>query len=100
MGVLEPCVAQLVEEEALPVLFIVVGGWVIGLAGRTRPFEMLAVAVWTFLPQLAHLVDDACLQLGDAIVELGLVAAWSRPSLAHRKEIIIIPSNNDKANVE
>lgn len=52
---------------------------------------MLAIAMRTLLPQLGHLVDDACLQLSNAIIEFGLVAAWSRNSFAHRIEIIICP---------
>lgn len=89
MRILQPGVAKLVEQETFPILLVVISRWVIGLARRTRPLKVLAIAMRALLPQLGHLVDDTRLQLSNAVVELGLVAAWSRNSLAHRIEIII-----------
>lgn len=49
---------------------------------------MLAITMRPLLPQLGHLVDDTCLQFGNAIIEFSLVTAWPRNSFAHRIEII------------
>jgi hypothetical protein len=77
LGIFEAGVAELVEEEALPEFLVIVCGRIIGLAGQTGSLEMTAVAVRTILSEQAHLIDNSSLDLGDAVIEINLFAAWS-----------------------